>query len=57
MFVDDELVAVLVKLDGTHGDLMGHWYAEAAFNGLERMNEHTFTELSKAADWIRTTLA
>jgi hypothetical protein len=53
-FVDDSLVAVLVKLDDSHGELQGQWYAEAAFNGLERMDESTFDTLDDAADWIRS---
>lgn len=51
-FVDDALVAVLVKLDGSHGELKGRWYAEAAFNSLERMDEATFETLDEAAAWI-----
>ena len=38
-FVDETLVAVLVKLHDIHGELKGPWYAEAAFNSLERMEE------------------
>ena len=52
-FADGALVAVLVKLDETHGDLEGRWYAEAAFNGLERMEETTFQTLEEVTDWIR----
>jgi hypothetical protein len=51
-FAGDALVAVLVKLDDSHGDLQGRWYAEAAFNGLERMEESTFETLDEAATWI-----
>ncbi|MDB5598823.1 MAG: hypothetical protein JWN71_867 [Xanthobacteraceae bacterium] len=52
VFVDGKLVAVLVKLDGSHDDLAGRWYAEAAFNSLERMSEHTFADLPAAVEWI-----
>jgi hypothetical protein len=55
-FVDETLVAVLVKLDDTHGELEGRWYAEAAFDSLERMEESTFQTLDEAATWIRTWL-
>jgi len=55
-FVGGALVAVLVKLDETHGDLQGPWYAEAAFNSLERMEESTFETLDEAAEWIRVWL-
>jgi hypothetical protein len=56
VFVHDELVAVVVKLDDTHGDLAGRWYAEASFNSLERMKEHTFAELDDVSGWIRENL-
>ena len=51
-FAGDDLVAVLVKLDDSHGDLQGRWYAEAAFNSLERMEDATFETLDEAAIWI-----
>jgi hypothetical protein len=52
VFVDGKLVVVLVKLDKTHNDLEGRWYAEAAFNSLERMSEHTFQDLQAVAAWV-----
>jgi hypothetical protein len=55
-FVDETLVAVLVRLDDSHGELKGRWYAEAAFNSLERMEDSTFQTLDDAATWIRTWL-
>ena len=54
--VDDTLVAVLVKLDDSHGELSGRWYAEAAFNSLERMDEMAFQTLDEAANWIKSWL-
>ena len=51
-FAGDDLVAVLVKLDDSHGDLQGRWYAEAVFNSLERMEDSTFETLDEAAVWI-----
>jgi hypothetical protein len=39
-------------LDDSHGDLQGRWYAEAAFNSLERMEDSTFETLDEAATWI-----
>jgi hypothetical protein len=56
VFVGGALVAVLVKLDETHDDLEGQWYAEAAFNGLERMTEETFNSLQEVSDWIQERL-
>jgi len=52
VFFNGALVAVLVKLDATHDDLEGRWYAEAAFNNLERMEERTFETLDEVAEWI-----
>ena len=52
VFADGALVAVLVRLDEAHGELEGRWYAEAAFNSLERMDERTFESLGEASDWI-----
>ena len=56
-FAGDTLAAVLVLLDGTHNDLNGRWYAEAAFDGLERMQEKTFEDLDAAARWIEAQLS
>lgn len=56
VFVDGKLAVVLVKLDVIQNELEGRWYAEAAFNGLERMSEHTFQDLRAAAAWIETQL-
>lgn len=52
VFIDGKLAVVLVKLDVNQNELEGHWYAEAAFNGLERMSEHTFQDLRAVAAWI-----
>lgn len=57
VFVDGKLVGVLVKLDGNQNELEGQWYAEAAFNGLERMSEHTFADLTAVVTWIEARLA
>lgn len=51
-FLDDELIAVLIKLDSTHGDLEGKWYVEAAFNHLEGMREQTFDSLDDVCEWV-----
>jgi hypothetical protein len=56
VFVDGMLVAVLIKLDVNQHELEGHWYAEAAFNGLERMSDHTFQDLPAVAAWIAAQL-
>lgn len=52
VFVDGKLVAVLIKLDVNQHELAGRWYAEAAFNSLERMSDHTFQDLPAVAAWI-----
>jgi hypothetical protein len=54
VFVDGKLVAVLIKLGVSQNELEGRWYAEAAFNGLERMSDHTFQDLQAVAAWIDT---
>ena len=36
--------------------MQGRWYAEAAFNGLERMEELTFGTLDEVAEWVRVGL-
>ena len=56
-FAGEKLAAVLVLLDGTHNELSGRWYAEAAFDGLERMQEKTFDDLDDAAGWIEARLS
>jgi hypothetical protein len=54
VFVDGKLAAVLIKLGVSQNELEGRWYAEAAFNGLERMSDHTFQDLQAVAAWIDT---
>ena len=56
VFVHDELVAVVVKLDDTHGDLAGRWYPEASFNSLERMKEHSSRSSTTSAGGSRANL-
>ena len=52
-FLEDELIAVLIQLDNSHGDLEGKWYVEAAFNHLEPMREQIFETLDEVAAWVR----
>jgi hypothetical protein len=52
VFVDGKLAAVLIRLDAAQNELAGRWYAEAAFNSLERMSEHTFRDLPEVVAWI-----
>lgn len=52
MLLEGRLVAVVTLLDETHEDLEGRWFAEAAFNGLDRMQHETFKSLDDVAAWI-----
>ena len=56
VFYGDRLVAILTRLDETHDDMKGRWYAECCFNGLERMQESTFESLDAAVAWMRPRL-
>jgi hypothetical protein len=49
----DELVAVLVRLDGPeHGLLRGHWLLEAGFGPCTTVRQDLFASLDDAKAWI-----
>ena len=48
--VDEQLVAVLVRLSELHDELAGYWFIEAAF-GL-RHSHRTFRDLDSAQQWL-----
>lgn len=51
VFVDNRLVAVLVRLDSeAHGDLTGLWYVEKTF-GVECDWPMLFTSLAEVKTW------
>jgi hypothetical protein len=52
VFVDDRLIAVLVRLSGLHEALAGQWYLEAGFGLLDRPEQPTFDNLDAALAWI-----
>jgi hypothetical protein len=52
IFVDDRLVAVLVRLSRLHEGLAGRWYLEAGFGRLEEPSKPTFRDLGTAKKWI-----
>ncbi len=52
VMADDELVAILVKLDDAmHEADRGKWFLEAGFGKLRRTE--TFESLGEAEDWVR----
>jgi hypothetical protein len=53
VFVDDKLVAVLVHLAARfHGEIRGHWFAEAGFGPCGGVIPPNFPVLNDALSWI-----
>ena len=58
VFDDDQrLVAVLTHLGDQYGEVSGHWYLEAKFALLDRLDHPTYTDLAAAQESIRQRLA
>ena len=49
---DNKLVAVISLLGEENDEFANKWYADAAFNGLERMQGQTFERLEDVARWV-----
>jgi hypothetical protein len=60
MLVFDEsqrLVAVLTHLGDQYDSVSGHWYLEAKFGLLDRLDHPTYADLDAAQEGIRRHLA
>ena len=51
-FVDEALVAVLVRLPSGHGDEAGRWFLETGYGGVDGVAHPTFADLEEARLWI-----
>jgi hypothetical protein len=56
-FVDDRLVAVLVRLSDAHAEAAGRWFLECGFGPLNEPAAPTFTDLDDARGWLVSRLA
>ncbi len=57
VLADDQLVAVLVRLDGEeHGRLCGSWHLEAGFGPCCESVRKPFRDLRDAERWVRERL-
>jgi len=52
VFVNNRLVAVLVRLSHKHGRKAGRWYLEHGFSKLEGLIPPIFADLDEAQDWV-----
>lgn len=53
VFVDDVLVAVLVRLSALHGEAAGSWFLEAQFGLADGEGEQpVFPDLEAAQAWV-----
>ncbi len=53
VLADDQLVAVLVRLDGEeHDGIRGSWLLEAGFGPCSVMAQRPFTTLGRAKEWV-----
>ena len=57
VFVDDRLVAVLVRLSEQHDDKAGRWFLEHGFGRLDGPAHPTFDDIGTAQAWIAGRLA
>ena len=59
VMVDDQLVAVLVRLDAEeHGeDLRGKWFLEAGFGRCTSIKPPVFANVSEAQGWVQRKLS
>lgn len=55
-YVEDQLVAVLVRLSAMHGEAAGRWFLEAAFGELDGPAHPIFCDLEEAEAWIEAAL-
>lgn len=56
VFVDGDLIAVLVHLSEVHDDEAGMWFLEAWFGGGYVSHPPTFVSLDRAQGWIEERL-
>ncbi|MET0279403.1 MAG: hypothetical protein ABW198_13825 [Pseudorhodoplanes sp.] len=54
---DKKLVAVISLLNDDNEQFANHWYADAAFEGLEHMEDQTFESLQDVVYWVEKRLA
>ena len=58
VFVDGDLIAVLVHLSEDHDDEAGMWFLEAGFGRVGAAGQRpSFRDLDEAQDWIAGRLA
>ena len=57
VFIDDWMVAVLVRLAGAHGPLEGHWFLETGYGRFGQGPAPTFSDEETAVDWFRSSAA
>ncbi len=57
VFIDEWLVAVLVRLSADHGPLAGHWYLETGYGRFGEGQAVTFSDETSAIDWFKSTAA
>ena len=52
VFREGNLRAVLSRLSAMHGELAGHWFIEATFEGPPRPGLLTFETLEQFEQWL-----
>lgn len=57
VFVDDVLVAILVRLSDQHERRSGAWFLEVGFGQLDGTTNPVFVDLDTAHSWIAARLA
>jgi hypothetical protein len=53
VFAEGWLVAVLVRLSDSHGDIGDRWFLEKGFGKLDRPDPPVFSDLPQAEQWIK----
>jgi hypothetical protein len=52
VFRDGNLLAVLSRLSAMHGELAGHWFIEATFEGPSTPSLPTFETIEHFEQWL-----
>ena len=57
VFVDERLIAVLVRLSSLHAEKTGWWFLETGYGAAESTQHPSFRDLEAAVAWIKGCVA
>ena len=57
VFVNERLIAVLVRLSSLHAEKAGWWFLETGYGAAESTQHPSFRDLDAAVAWIKSCVA